>query len=219
MVIFHFIFDLKITGHNTINIPDGDFWIGFRNLILTLFMSCVGLSLAMAHRTGIRWRSFRNRVLRIAAAAALVSAMSIMAFPSSWIYFGVLHFVAVASLLCLPLSGHPRVALVASLAFPSPYLLELIPYGWPFHFFSEWLPSYSYDFVNPLPWLGVVCLGIWGGHQKWLLKDPLRHLPGAACLGHPGRHSLAIYLLHQPILLGALWLINQVLSQGSTITL
>ena len=210
MVVFHFVFDLKITGYHELDIPDGEFWVQFRNLILTLFMGCVGVSLAIAHRAEILWFRFLKRLALILAAAALVTVASWIIFPNQWIYFGVLHFVVVASLICLPLTRRPQVALFFGLTLIVFNVIGIVPYGWPIHYLADWLPSYSYDFVNPIPWIGMVCLGVWIGHQTWLLRDPLRRLPGIAHLSIPGRHSLAIYLLHQPILLGTLWLVNRV---------
>ena len=63
------------------------------------------------------------------------------------------------------------------------------------------------DYVPLLPWLGVVMIGIALGH--WLSLQqfrPLRPLiPGSAALAvWMGRHSLLVYMVHQPILIGLL---------------
>ena len=64
------------------------------------------------------------------------------------------------------------------------------------------------DYVPLFPWTGVLLAGLAAGH--WLARSgfavltPLDHAPAA--LQWMGRHSLAIYLAHQPVLLGALWL-------------
>jgi uncharacterized membrane protein len=63
------------------------------------------------------------------------------------------------------------------------------------------------DYVPLFPWAGVVFVGI--GVGRALARTSFRLLaPLAAAprwLTFIGRHSLAFYMVHQPILLGALW--------------
>jgi uncharacterized membrane protein len=64
------------------------------------------------------------------------------------------------------------------------------------------------DYVPLFPWTGVVLLGIAAGHLLWRHAfAPLAWLARApAPLRWLGRHSLVVYMVHQPLLLGALWL-------------
>jgi uncharacterized membrane protein len=71
---------------------------------------------------------------------------------------------------------------------------------------------FSVDYFPLFPWLGVV-LGGYG--LSFFITNTLQRLdalhifrsPHSSVLSWPGRHSLLIYLLHQPILLGVLWLV------------
>jgi uncharacterized membrane protein len=209
MVVFHFIFDLKYFGYLDWDIPDGADWNAFRNVIVGLFMGCVGVGLAFAHGRGFKRRPFLLRLGRVALGAVVVTTMSIFMFPESWIYFGVLHFIVLASVLSLPLAGRPRLAGCLGAAMVLLYWAGWPTYGWPIHYLNEWLPAYTNDFVSPSPWFGVVWLGVALGHSAWFKRDPLRNFPGAARLGVPGRHSLLIYLLHQPVLFGLFWLVQE----------
>jgi uncharacterized membrane protein len=73
------------------------------------------------------------------------------------------------------------------------------------------------DYVPVIPWFGVVLIGIFLGNclQRRPALQFVRtiQLPGslAAGLALTGRHSLLIYMLHQPIMLGLLWIGLQIL--------
>ncbi|MDN3638683.1 heparan-alpha-glucosaminide N-acetyltransferase [Simiduia curdlanivorans] len=208
MVVFHFIYDLRSFGYVAWDIPDGAGWKQFRYVILTLFFICVGIGLAYVHGKQTQWRGFLRRFMQVSVGAALVTAMSLVMFPKNWIYFGVLHFIALASLLALPLARRPQVALWFGLLFIAAFNMGWISSRWPFIYIGQWLPSYANDFVPIIPWFGVVCLGIFLGHSRWLARDPLGMIKLKRWQAWPGKHSLLVYLIHQPILIGLLTVFN-----------
>jgi uncharacterized membrane protein len=66
------------------------------------------------------------------------------------------------------------------------------------------------DYYPFLPWFGLALLGIFAGYtlysqgeRRFSLPDWSMVLP-FRCLRFLGRHSLLIYLIHQPILIGLL---------------
>ena len=187
--------------------PNGPGWWQFRYLILTLFLGTVGISLSLAHGVGIRWRAFWRRFLVIGLAALAVSLASLLVFRQSWIYFGILHFIWIASLIGLGLVRYPGFALGLGLTVLLVHWTGLLPPRWPFDFIDSRLPAYTEDFVSPLPWLGVVFIGVWIGsligHKK--LPSGPQNLP--LWMAFPARHSLPIYLLHQPLLFGLFFLL------------
>jgi uncharacterized membrane protein len=208
MVVFHFIFDLKYFGYLDWDIPDGHGWYQFRNVIVSGFMICVGLSLGLGAqlRGGARDPRLVRRVLKVAACALITTATSLLLYPEAWIYFGVLHFIALAYLVSQPLLGRPVLAATLGGGMVLLYWAGMPVYGWPFGYLAELLPGYTVDFVSPSPWFGIVWLGVAMGHTAWLRADPLRDWKYAARAGLPGRHSLIIYLVHQPVLFGGFWL-------------
>ena len=208
MVIFHFLYDLKYFGWVDWNTPDGPGWKQFRFVIVTLFLSTFGASLVLAHAPHIRWKSFGRRLLQIAGASIAITAVSLVTVPANWIFFGILHFIAVASLLTIGLVNYPKVAIVIGVVIISLYNLGLVHPFWPFGYIRQWLPSYTNDYVGLVPWLGVVMVGIFLGHQKWLHKDPLESWSSQTWLTKPGQHSLIIYLVHQPLFFGLFELMN-----------
>ena len=200
MVIFHFIYDLKVFGYHSQDLNNGLGWGLFRDLILFLFLICVGISLAYVHDKSIQLKKFLTRLGQIALGSIMVTIMSLVMFPENWIFFGVLHFIVVASIMALPLANRPRLALCSGIAMLLGFNLGWLSSWWPFVYISMYLPRYTNDWVPLIPWLGVVWIGISLGHNRWLRKDPVSLLGISPYWSWPGQHSLMIYLAHQPIL-------------------
>ena len=146
----------------------------------------------------------------MALCAALVSIGSWLMFPKSWISFGVLHGIALM-LIVARLAAPLRLWLVplGALAIALPKLVT-------HPFFdtraTNWFglvtrKPITEDYVPLLPWLGVMLIGLALGqwliaHRRAVLDGPLpRWLAPLAVLG---RWSLTFYMLHQPVLIGAI---------------
>lgn len=212
MVVYHFCFDLRYFRVIAANFEQDPFWLGFRGLIVTSFLTLVGISLVLADRAGSRPAHFWKRIALITACAAAVSIGSYQMFPRSFIYFGILHCIALASILAQPLLRHPRIALALGLAVivaglfvhhPSFDARELSWLG-----FTTRKPL-TEDYVPLAPWAGVVFIGVAIGNALWRtdfsVLRPFATMPG--WLQWLGRHSLAVYMVHQPLLIGALWMV------------
>jgi len=208
MVIFHFFYDLNILNFVKIDFTGDLFWWIFPRVIVFLFFLSVGLGLPLAHTPKIKWNKFWIRFIKISGYAVLISLTTYFLFPDRWVYFGTLHCIALCSLLALPFLKWPKVGLIIFLALAIPSTF--------FNFDLPWivLHGFSMDYISPFPWFGVVALGIFFFHvnfhkvdlAKWgvgpLLK-PLRFM---------GKHSLVIYVLHQPIIFGILFALSKIIS-------
>jgi uncharacterized membrane protein len=212
MALFHFAFDLN---HFSLLSPKQNFyadplWTVQRACIVSLFLFCAGLSLAAALHAGQSWPRFWKRWAQVAGCALLVSIGSALMFPKSFISFGVLHGIAVMLVmarLAAPLRAGLWLLGAAAL---------LLPLLWRHPFFdSRWTnwvglvtaKPVTEDFVPVLPWLGVLLWGLAAG--QWLLRQQPAVLAGAVPgwlrpLATLGRWSLSFYMLHQPVLIGAL---------------
>lgn len=208
MVIFHFIYDLKFFAYVDWNTPDGEGWRSFRHVILILFFLCLGASLHLSHGKKIRWKKFFIRLLQIAISALAITIMSLVMFPNNYIYFGVLHFIAFASLVCIGFASRPTLSILIGLVIIALYQAGVVSGLWPFTSIRPYLPSYSNDYVGIFPWLGVVFLGIGLGATNWFKSDPLHRWNIHQSLALPGQHSLVIYLVHQPLFFGLFGLLT-----------
>lgn len=215
MFAYHFCFDLNYYGFTHFDFNHDGFWLGARSVIVTLFLLLVGISLQLANTHGIRWRSVWRRLLMLATAAGGVTIASAILFPNSYIFFGILHFIAVASLLSLPFLRYRWLALFVGMG------LLWLGIGFSDPLFNQahlqWLGLMTYkpiteDYVPLLPWFGVVLLGVFIGSGLLKANGKITTWQGNAgawsLLRLAGRHSLLLYLIHQPILLALLYLIT-----------
>ena len=209
MVIYHFAFDLAWFRVIRADFNNDSFWLGARAVIVTLFLGLVGVSLVLARRAHPGARPFWRRVALIAACAVLVSIASYLTFPQTFITFGILHCIALSSVIARPLIDFPRTALLAGIAIVT--LGANVHLPWLDAPWLNWIGMMTHkpateDYVPLFPWLGVVLIGVALGHvlvrEQHSLVAASRITP--AWLAWLGRHSLLIYLVHQPILVGVL---------------
>lgn len=217
MTFFHFCFDLNYFGFMNQNFYEDNLWTVQRNMIVSLFLFCAGMGQAFALEQGLSWARFWNRWKQVAGAAVLVTLGSYFVYPESFIYFGVLHAIAIM-LIIMRLTYRLRYglwilgALIIGLKFLLPAIfaasgpvIESFNQPW-----LNWLGIISRkprteDYVPLIPWLGVMWLGLAAGlalikHRSSILTAalPARLQPLASL----GRYSLSYYLIHQPLLFG-----------------
>ena len=221
MIFFHFTYDLSYFQYLDIDFDQEPFWLNFRIVIVTLFLCLVGISLQLATRHKLNHKRYFRRLGLLIGAAALVSAGNYLVMPDALIYFGVLHFIAVASVLGLLFRKLFWMNLVLGLL--------VIMFGIQFHEglfdspFWYWTGlmsgrPYSADYVPLLPWFGVVLIGMFlaGVIVKYGILSIETHegnrMMGMLAWG--GQHSLLIYLLHQPLFFGGFYLVTYLMSLG-----
>ncbi len=223
MVVFHVGWDLYYFGFSPVDVTTDPGWVVFQKSILTTFLWLVGAGLWLGHGSGIRWRVFWRRWLLIAVAALLVTAGTLWLLPEYFVFFGVLHAIALFSLMALPLL---RLPALGQLAIGAAVIALSFSFTDP-AFTARWLAWIGFWPVSPptsdvvpiFPWFGVVILGIaefrllaaTGFGRRWLTWHS--DLPIARGLAFLGRWSLPIYLVHQPVIIGALWVLMQLQGQ------
>jgi uncharacterized membrane protein len=207
MVIFHFTFDLALFGHIPGETMFQPFWYYFARMIAGSFLFLAGVSLWLAHGRGIRWPAFWKRFAKVAGAALLVTLASIWFVPGGTILFGILHAIAAMSLIGLlalrlpwPVTLAIAVVLFAAAWGPRSPVFDPIWLVWTG--LAETRPNMG-DYVPLIPWAAPALAGIAFAKalkvETWGRTTPSRAVD---ILTFPGRHSLVIYLVHQPILIG-----------------
>lgn len=217
MAVFHFCFDLDHFGLIHQDFHHDPWWTWQRTFIVSLFLFCAGMSQAVALRQGQRRPRFWRRWAQVAGSALLVTAGSWLMFPRSFIYFGVLHGIAVMLLIARPAARlgawlWPLGAL--ALALPHVIASPVFDTRW-----SNWVGLVTHrpiteDYVPVLPWVGVMLWGLAAG--QWVLRERPHWMTGAiarplAPLAFLGRWSLTFYMVHQPVLIGLLLLATGVI--------
>jgi uncharacterized membrane protein len=214
MAIYHLSWDLADFRLGPPMLPFTPQMRLLSNTVASVFLALVGVSLALAHRNGLKFRAFWRRLAIISGAAALVTLGSLGFAPNEPIYFGILHCIASASIIAgLLVAASAWASLAIGLAaIAAPFLIRSPLFDPPWLLWlglGEALPN-TLDWRPLLPWAGVVFLGLGAarlpGVLRWLTSPDRwreRSAPARA-ICFAGRYSLPIYLVHQPILIGLL---------------
>lgn len=217
MIVYHFIYDLAYFGWLGIAMHREQPWVGWRTAIVSQFLLLVGVSLVLrlAHKPD--WRGFWRRWAQVAGAAALVSLGSWLLFGPRFIYFGILHFIAAALIVARLLAPLRAWNLALAAAALGLWLLyrdaAFNPTPANIVGFVTQKPR-TEDYVPLFPWIAVVLAGVGAGalwQRRGFALAPLWQRLNARpprSLVWLGSWALTVYLAHQPIMIGLLWLVR-----------
>jgi uncharacterized membrane protein len=222
MVAYHIAYDVHMLAPQVALDPFDGAWRALQVTCASTFLAVVGTSFWIADQRGrsrglsgaALWRRHARRGLEVLAAALLVSLATLVALGAEdAVRFGILHLIATAMLIVLPLTVRlgvwngvlGAVAIAVGLVLfqtggdvPSAALLLGFDPG----------DTPGVDWYPLLPWIGASLLGVAigavlypDGERGPLLHRLVRAPRVADLAGAPGRHSLPIYLVHQPVLI------------------
>jgi uncharacterized membrane protein len=203
MILFHTAYDLRLFAYVSWDFSQG-FWYAFPRVIAFTFLFCVGISLNFTHQHAINREQLWRRSIKLGTSALAVSIGTYIAFPSQWIYFGTLHCIFFGSILGALLVNHRKLA--------GTLLVTILILQYGLGFDIKWVSSltqkFSMDFIPIYPWFWAILAGLMLGPYLSRFSF-LRNLQAPFFLKFLGQHSLKIYLVHQPLIFGTIWLFSK----------
>ena len=177
----------------------------------------VGVLMVLAGISGSLTRSNWRRGVKTLACGLLITVVTAVAMPTQLITFGILHFFgccmllyAAARPLLAKLPQLPMAALCMAAYFLTRnfwYSVPDMPRSFPLFVLGFRTGHSSADYYPILPWIFLFLAGSFLGSRfargavpKFFTADPI---PALSWLG---RHTLIIYLLHQPVVYGGMLL-------------
>ena len=210
MAAFHFCYDLNYFRFIHQNFYTDPLWTVQRSCIVSLFLFCAGMGQAIALAQGQGWPRFWRRWAQVAGCAVLVTLGSTVMFPKTYISFGVLHCIALLLIVLRLTAGAGRWLWPLGLA--AIVLPFAVQHAWFDTRWTNWVGLVTHkpiteDYVPLFPWLGAAWWGLAAG--QWVLVQRRAWITGALPralnpLAVLGRWSLSFYMVHQPVLIGAL---------------
>lgn len=220
MVIFHLMWDLWFFRILPGVVLYAGFWKYFQRTTAILFLLLVGVSLTVSYRRALAqpgtgnqlWPKFLLRGLRIFG-WGMVITLGVWVAGVGYVHFGILHLIGLSIILAYPLLAYRWLNLALwALFFVAGGWLQTVRVDFPWLVWLGLQPAHyaPNDYFPLIPWFGVVLLGIFLGNSFYGQQGRLISLPEWSgmppirLLQFLGRHSLTIYLIHQPILLAIL---------------
>jgi uncharacterized membrane protein len=221
MVLYHLVFDLNYFAVREIDVSSG-FWLALARVAASLFLLLVGLSLTLSHsrvRLLGQEDGFFFRLLKrsawILVLALGVSVVTYLFIGKGFIIFGVLHLIGLSLLLAYPFLRLQRARIIFGLLFILLGIyLQNISVGFPWLLWLGLAPPdfYSVDYFPVFPWFGVILAGVglgdlfYPGYRRRIPVPDFTRSSFVRGLAFLGRNSLAIYLVHQPVIIALFYL-------------
>ncbi|MFA7298062.1 MAG: heparan-alpha-glucosaminide N-acetyltransferase [Candidatus Absconditabacterales bacterium] len=205
MIYFHLIWSMKeMFGYDVSYAFGINFYIGKISAILFILISGIVYSFG---------RFNLKRFLLLAGIAIIISVATYFYSDATFIKFGIIHFFALSSLVALLFSKSNKYLsiLIGIGIIVAGFRINTIHMNSDYLFFVGIVSKsfQSADFYPLIPWFGIYLIGmglskIFYTTKQNVFGKTLHFAP----IDFVGRNTLIIYLIHQPIIIGILYVIK-----------
>jgi uncharacterized membrane protein len=223
MIFGHILWDLDYFGLMPMNNAIYDI---LKITVQPMFFLLVGISLVLSRKRieslkKIDEKEYDKRLifrgLKILGLGIVFTILTLLFIPEKPIFFGVLHCIGLSIIISVPFLKYRNynlifviILLFASLVVAEYNMENPTLFHLALGIHQANIGSYTIDYFPLLPWFGVCLLGIMlgdclysGDKRKFRFPDLSNYRP-IKLFQWCGQHSLIIYLLHQPIIAGAI---------------
>jgi len=209
MIIFHLVYDLDF-GSMEFTLDRG-FWYLFRRSIAISFLLLVGISMNLSYFGAGKkvFSKFLDRGLKIFGFGLCITLVTYIFLSDAYVRFGILHLIGLSIIIAyFFLDFYLLNLFLGVMVISFGYVLGNIQINmsWLFWLGLRGDNHPDIDYFPLFPWIGVIFIGLFLG--KLLYGNNKRKFPMIGnCpkylnpLCFLGKHSLFIYLIHQPILI------------------
>jgi uncharacterized membrane protein len=218
MIFFHFVWDLNHFARYEVNVLSTP-WQTFARSIASTFIFVMGVSLTLSYNRAKQqaghsalFKKYQRRGVQIFGLGMVITVVTYFFIGRGFVIFGILHLLGLSIILAYPFLRYSKwvTLLTGLLAIGLGIYLNrlVVSFPWLIWLGVRQAGIYMVDYYPLLPWFGITLIGISAGYT--LYPQGVRHFtwPDLAQvvpirgLRFLGRHSLLIYLIHQPILIG-----------------
>ncbi|MEN3185514.1 MAG: heparan-alpha-glucosaminide N-acetyltransferase [Atribacterota bacterium] len=224
MVIYHLLYDLYAFGSLQIELFRG-FWKGFQIATASTFLFVAGVSLFLSYSRLLvkgalpSFSKYLKRGLTILGWGMVITLFTYVTLGEWYVRFGILHCIGVSVIIgygFLLAPDNTSVVLGSALCFLGGALLSSRTFSFSFLLPLGFAPQgfKTIDYFPLFPWLGMILLGIafgkhfYRGYRRQFSLPNWETTVAVRALSFLGKHSLTVYLLHQPVLIILLFLLG-----------
>ena len=225
MIIYHLMYDLEYFFGYNIGLNSGR-WFIFQRIIGMMFVIIVGISLTLSYnrynrsqKGGVKDSFIRyvKRGVLIFLGGLVLSLITYTAIGKGFIVFGILHFIGLSVIISYLFLKMKIINLILGIIMIiAGIILQGFTFSYGWLLWAGLVPQgfYSVDYYPMLPWFGFVLIGIFAGnilYNKYKRQFVLKDISGNRIVSFfifLGKKAFVIYFLHQPIVLGILYLLR-----------
>ena len=225
MICYHFYWDLGYFGFIDLGTVIQGIGLLAAQVIGVSFITIAGISGRVLTFSKNFKAKFSKRIVKLFILSAMISLATFFMDKNNFIFFGILHFLTICSIISLILVNVTKSHLLfliffivsiislSSITFDLPTMLSWIGFNK--------TPPITNDFYPLFPWLTFYLFGFWVG--QIIMSSQSRFLGNISFkyplsnnlfkfLEYVGKNSLIIYIFHQPILFSLFLMLIQLTS-------